>query len=97
MATPEELAAVKRYMRIDGDEENGLIEALYAAASLYLDRAGIQRPATSPPLYDLALWSLTLHYYDHRDAVENETAFPVGLRPIINQLKLTTAVPETDT
>ena len=84
----EELAAVKAYMRIDGDEDDAIIKALYCAAVLYLKNAGIEEPSEYPSLYNLAVWSLTLHYYDHRDSVGNEASFPTGLRPIINQLKL---------
>lgn len=88
MREPDELAAVKRYMRIDGTEDDAVIEALYNAAVLYLKHSGIGDPTSDPALYNLAVWSLTLHYYDHRDAVGNEASFPIGLRPIINQLKM---------
>ena len=52
--------------------------------------AGIPAPANldeAPALYSLALNSLTLHYYDHRDATEAAVPIPLGLRLIINQLK----------
>lgn len=84
----KKLTAVKAYMRIDDDADDAIIMALYSAAVLYLKNAGIEEPANDPSLYNLAVWSLTLHYYDHRDAVGNEASFPTGLRPIINQLKL---------
>lgn len=89
--TPEELASVKAYMRVDGTEDDVIISALYKAAVLYLGNAGIQPPTDDRDLYDLAVWSLTLYYYDHRAAVGNEAELPVGLRPIINQLKLIAA------
>lgn len=84
----EKLAAVKRYMRVDDDADDVIIRDLYEATVLYLKNAGIDEPEKHTALYDLAVWSLTLHYYDHRDAVGNEASFPTGLRPIINQLKL---------
>lgn len=84
----EKLSAAKQYMRIDGTDDDFVISALYEAAVLYLQDAGIEEPVSDPALYDLAVWSLTLHYYDHRDAVGTEASFPTGLRPIINQLKL---------
>lgn len=87
--SPMQLAAAKQYMRVDGADDDAVISALYEAAVLYLKNAGIDEPAEDAALYDLAVWSLTLHYYDHRDAVGNEASFPTGLRPIINQLKLT--------
>lgn len=86
MAKEEQLKAVKAYMKEDRDdpENDDLIWALYQAAKLYL---GVREPKEPNPLYDLAVWRLTLHYYDHRDAVGNEADFPAGLRPIINRLK----------
>lgn len=86
MAKEEQLKAVKAYMKEDRDdpENDDLIWALYQAAKLYL---GVREPKEPNPLYNLAVWRLTLHYYDHRDAVGNEADFPAGLRPIINRLK----------
>ena len=89
--TEDKLAAVKRYMRIDGNDDDEVIAALQDAAILYLQNAGIEKPTEESSLYNLAVWSLTLHYYDHRDSVGNEASFPIGLRPIINQLKLAAA------
>ena len=81
------LAACKTYMRVDGDEDDSLIAGLMAAAREYLDGAGIPEPSEGSKLYTMAVHSLTLHYYDHRDAVGGEAVLPLGLRPIINQLK----------
>ena len=81
------LEACKTYMRVDGDEDDELIATLMAAAKEYLANAGIPEPEEASPLYTMAVHSLTLHYYDHRDAVGGEAPLPLGLRPIINQLK----------
>ncbi len=82
------LAACKQYMRVDGDDDDVLIGSLMSAAKEYLRNAGIEEPDSEEhSLYTTAVHSLTLHYYDHRDAVGEEQAFPTGLRPIINQLK----------
>lgn len=92
MATETQVAACKAYMRVDGDEDNALIGQLCDAAAGYLAAAGAERGADNSAQaarYDLALWALTLHYYDHRDAVGTEAALPLGIRPIITQLKLT--------
>lgn len=90
MATEAQIAACKAYMRVDGDAEDALIVSLYDAAEGYLTRAGCRRSETDTAQaaqYDLALWSLTLHYYDHRDAVGTESPLPLGLPPVITQLK----------
>lgn len=83
-----QLAEVKAYMRIDGDADDAVIKVMYKAAVRYLENAGIKEPLEDPALYKLAVWGLTLNYYDHRDSVGNEASFPIGLRPVINQLKL---------
>ena len=86
----EKLTAVKAYMRIDGDADDAVIKAMYKAAVHYLENAGIEEPSEDPSLYNLAVWALTLHYYDHRDSDSgsSEAGFSVGLRAKINQLKL---------
>lgn len=86
--TERQLADCKLYMRVDGADEDELISDLYRAAQEYLARAGICCTEDNASSYALAVHSLTLHYYDHRDAVGTEAGIPVGLRPIINQLKL---------
>lgn len=83
----EDLSAVKRYMRVDDDEDDDIISMMYEAAEIYLDDGCGAKPGTADSLYILALWSLTLHYYENRNSIGNEASFPVGLRPIINQLK----------
>ena len=82
------------FMRVDGNEDDELIGRLMGAALSYLSGAGIEAPESGDrSQYDLAVHSLTLHYYDHRDAVGEEKSFPTGLRPIINQLKHSAEAP----
>lgn len=90
----EELKAVKAYMKAPDDDDD-IIRACYAAARIYLKKAGVEKPDEDPELYNLAIWSLCLHYYDHRDAVGTEAALPIGLRPIINQLKQDGEIPRS--
>ena len=83
------LLSCKRYMRVDTDEDDELIQqVLMPAAKEYLANAGIPEPSGGRALYTLAVHALTLHYYDHRDAVGDEAMIPTNLRPIINQLKV---------
>lgn len=87
-AAAADLQACKNYMRVDGNDDDTLISSLMDAAKAYLRNAGIEEPDDGDSsLYITAVYSLTLHYYDHRDAVGEEKSFPTGLRPIINQLK----------
>ena len=82
------LRACLDYMRVDDDADGRIEQEFIPAAKAYLAGAGISEPETPSALYTLAVHALTLHYYDHRDAVGEEAPFPTGLRPIINQLKL---------
>lgn len=86
--TEKQLDDCKLYMRVDSTDEDELIAGLYRAAQEYLARAGIYCTEGNASSYALAVHSLTLHYYDHRDAFGTDAGIPVGLRPIINQLKL---------
>ena len=93
-AAAADLEACKQYMRVDGDDDDALITRLMNAAKEYLRTAGIEEPDSGDSsLYTTAVHSLTLHYYDHRDAVGEEKSFPTGLRPIINQLKHSAEAP----
>lgn len=89
----DELEAAKRYMRIEGGEEDLTVNGLVLAAREYLDKAGVALPepgSSRRGLYDLACHSLALSWYDNRDLM---TAGQLGenpaLRRVINQLKLT--------
>ena len=86
-AAAADLEACKHYMRVDGTDDDELIAGLMAAAKAYLAGAGIEEGEEPSPLFTLAVHSLTLHYYDHRDAVGGEAPLPLGLRPILTQLK----------
>lgn len=85
------LQACLDYMHVDEDVGHRIEREFMPAAKAYLAGAGILEASYTDPLekslYELALHALTLHYYDHRDAVGEEAPFPTGLRPIINQLK----------
>ena len=82
------LSACKAYMRVDGDEDDELIrDVLMPAAKEYLSNAGIPEPEETSQTYNLAVYALTLHWYDHRDTVGDEASIPQNLRPVINQLK----------
>lgn len=84
----EKFARLKRYMRVDHDDDDGLIQSLWESAVTYLGNAGI--PEDGSDLYWLAAAGLTLHWYDAAPAVTGSTEnMSLGLRHIINQLKLT--------
>ena len=85
------LETVKAYARIDGDEEDALLENLTNAAEEYLTNAGIDPGLSAPALYQLAVCGIVLHWYEQRNIATGAapTDFPVGIRLTINQLKHT--------
>ena len=83
----DKLARLKRYMRVDHDEDDDLIQSLWLAAVSYLQNSGITDDGSD--LYWLAAAGLTLHWYDGAPAVIGSgDNVSLGLRHIINQLKL---------
>lgn len=73
----------------DSDE---LIRLMYAAARVYAKRGGFaaRKDEKNDPQYELILFGLTLHFYDHRETLDPpESELPLGLRRSINQRKLT--------
>lgn len=87
--TPERLASLKNYMRVDGDTDDALIEELYAANVEYLAGAGVYRTADNAARFDNTINSLTLYDYDHRNDINATAAsMPQGARRVLNQLKL---------
>ena len=85
------LDAVKAYARVDGDEEDALLDSLTNAAEEYLANAGIDPGLSAPALYQLAVCGIVLHWYEQRNIATGAapTDFPVGIRLTINQLKNT--------
>ena len=85
------LESVKAYARVDGNEEDALLESLTNAAEEYLTNAGIDPGLSAPALYQLAVCGIVLHWYEQRNIATGAapTDFPVGIRLTINQLKHT--------
>lgn len=83
------LEAVKRYCKIDSDEEDGLVLELIDSAKDYLSGAGVEEPTTGYALYDLAVKAHVLHFYDHRGEAESGSLNEIpGFSNVVNQLKL---------
>lgn len=79
---------IKKYLRIDYDDEDSLLSSLNNAAEQYLYNSGAIN--LQGPLYDLAIKMLISHWYENRVAVNigsisKELEF--SLNSIITQLK----------
>lgn len=91
-AQEEEFAAAIRYARLEDVIAEDASEAstareCFAAAKEYLAGAGIVSESDTAARYRLCVNALTLHFYDHRDAIGDPEALPKSLRTLINQLK----------
>lgn len=86
-----DLEELKLFLRIDGEEEDYLIEGLKIGAEEYLTNVGINKDYNKE-LYKLAIKILVTHWYENR-AVEtvgkNVSKIAFGLDTIIVQLKYT--------
>lgn len=81
------LRELKLYMHVDHDHDDVIIMRLWAAAWDYLEGGGIS-PEDTTSLAWLAAAGLTLHWYDNPELEGTDTNISVGLRKIINQLKM---------
>lgn len=76
---------LKRYARIDYDDDDDLIAGLGAAWETYLKGAGIHQRGEDDSVYRLLVQAMTLHSYEFRTV--SPDALPLGLRRMINQRK----------
>lgn len=89
-AQDERLAACKRYMRVDYEEDDELIAGLMQASDAYLIGAGIRREVNEAQ-HDLIVQAMTLQMYDARGADTPQQALetvPPLVRSMFNQLKI---------
>ena len=83
----QQLRELKLYMRVFHSDDDVTIKRLWGAAKEYLEGAGIPGEDTGSLAW-LAAAGLTLHWYDHPELEGTDVNISVGLRKIINQLKL---------
>lgn len=88
----ERLAACKRYLQVDFDDDDALIAALLNACDVYLLGAGISRTEGNAGLYDIVAYAMTLQLYDGRGVgklgAASEAAAAPTVRHMLTQLKL---------
>lgn len=85
------LEELKLFLRVDGEEEDTLIQGLQLGAEEYLANAGIVKDY-SKELYKLAIKILVSHWYENRSVEtvgKNISKISFGVDTIITQLKYT--------
>lgn len=79
------LTALKQHCHIDHDSDDAQLSQLYNAAVEYLAGAGVPATASASERYRLCVFTLVNDWYDGAATLGSCT---VGLRQLINQLKL---------
>ncbi|RKD26689.1 hypothetical protein BEP19_15895 [Ammoniphilus oxalaticus] len=82
------LDSIKAYLRIDGDQDDGLLSLLIESAKAYLRNAGVDE--SEKHLYKLAVIMIVTHWYENREQVTGSTPrnLPLGIKSIILQMGL---------
>lgn len=80
-----DLQKVKDYLRVDYEEDDGLIGGLVLAAEEYLKNAGVQGQEDSD-LYEVVVLMLTGLFYESRGIVEKDIKIPSVINNFIVQL-----------
>lgn len=78
----DDLAEVKAYLRIDGSDEDDLLQSLIASAEAYMAKSGVPE-LPEDPTWKLLRNVLVLHFYDRRDSPD----IPAGARSLLLQLR----------
>lgn len=83
-----ELEELKLYCKVDGDDEDDLLEDLKLGAEAYLTNAGVIKDYANP-LYKIAIKLLSKHWHDNRELFINlkTTKIAFSLESIIFSLK----------
>ena len=74
----------------DAEFDQTMAQLCLDAAKQYLRNADVPEPETDDPLYDLGVYMLAMHWYDHRGVAEVGSVsgeIQLGVRAIIHQLK----------
>jgi uncharacterized phage protein (predicted DNA packaging) len=88
------LEDAKTFLRVDGPDDDALIQSLIDASVEYLANAAAANIDTSSKLYDLAQKILITHWYENREPVGKADKLPFSLDSMILQLRYT--APDSD-
>lgn len=82
---------VKRYLRIEYDDEDNIIAIMVDAARETLKEAGAdEEKCPDINKYKLAVYMLTAYFYENRgESTANGAGLPAGMSTIIEQLRNT--------
>ncbi|MED1023360.1 head-tail connector protein [Bacillus mycoides] len=81
------LEEAKRYVRVDGNEEDMLITSFIEAAEIYIKNATSKNVDLKSELAKLAARILISHWYENREAVGKAEQLAFSLQSILVQLQ----------
>lgn len=81
------LEEAKKYLRVDGDEEDDLIASFITAAEQYIKNATSKNVDLKSELAKLAARILIAHWYENREAVGKAEQLAFSLQSILVQLQ----------
>ncbi|RWS41492.1 phage gp6-like head-tail connector protein [Bacillus mycoides] len=81
------LEEAKKYLRVDGNEEDDLIASFVTAAEIYIKNATSKNVELKSDLAKLAARILISHWYENREAVGKAEQLAFSLQSILIQLQ----------
>ncbi|HDR4365060.1 TPA: phage gp6-like head-tail connector protein [Bacillus cereus] len=81
------LEEAKKYLRVDGDEEDDLITSFIIAAEMYIKNATSKNVYLKSELAKLAARILIAHWHENREAVGKAEQLAFSLQSILVQLQ----------
>ncbi|PHG55566.1 head-tail connector protein [Bacillus toyonensis] len=81
------LEEAKKYLRVDGDEEDDLITSFVEAAEIYIKNATSKHVDLNSELAKLAARILIAHWHENREAVGKAAQLAFSLQSILVQLQ----------
>ncbi|WP_131102273.1 head-tail connector protein [Bacillus sp. SYJ] len=81
------LEEAKKYLRVDGDEEDNLITSFVIAAEMYIKNATSKNVNLKSELAKLAARILIAHWHENREAVGKAEQLAFSLQSILVQLQ----------
>ncbi|KWW50767.1 DNA-packaging protein [Bacillus cereus] len=81
------LEEAKKYLRVDGDEEDDLITSFVIAAEMYIKNATSKNVNLKSELAKLAARILIAHWHENREAVGKAEQLAFSLKSILVQLQ----------
>lgn len=81
------LEEAKKYLRVDGDEEDELITSFIVAAEIYIKNATSKNVDLKSELAKLAARILISHWYENREAIGKAEQLAFSLQSILVQLQ----------